>query len=108
MENLVQPKQFLLFAFQQARHGNSGPTGDYLGDFVGCDFLLQQTPLCAITADLGFVLLELLLELRDLPVLVFGNSRQVSSALDLFHFGPGQFKGGAKFLLPAFSPAFIA
>ena len=44
------------------------------------------------------MLLELLLELRDLPVLVFGNLRQVTSALGLFHFGPGQFKGGAKFL----------
>ena len=44
------------------------------------------------------MLLELLLELRDLPVLVFGDSRQVTSALGLFHFGPGQLKGGSKFL----------
>jgi hypothetical protein len=51
-----------------------------------------------ITADLGFVFLELLLELRDFAILVFGYASQVTFALSLLHFGPSQFEGCAEFL----------
>ena len=42
VENLVQAKQFLLFAFEQAGDRNAGPAGDDFGDFVGRDFLLEK------------------------------------------------------------------
>ena len=42
VENLVEAKQFLLLALEQAGDRNAGPARDDFGDFVGGDFLLEQ------------------------------------------------------------------
>ena len=98
MENVVEAKQFLLFAFEQAADRNARPARDDFGDFVGRDLFPKKTRAFPPPAALAFEFFELFFELGNLAVLILRDTPQIALALGAFHFGAGQFQRFANFL----------
>ena len=88
MQPVLHLHQLLDLAFDQAADRDAGPAGDDLGDVLGVDLLLQQSPvLCR-----RFLLLrlaQLLLELHQRAVLQLGGAVQVVGAAGLLDLDLG-------------------
>ena len=78
-QTLFHRNQFLDFALEHFRHGNSGPFGDNSGDVLLVHFLFEHAMPFAV--HLGGELVELLLCLAQQTVTDLGDALQVAFAL---------------------------
>ena len=86
MEILLQLKQFFHFALYQPGHRDTGPLRDHLGDVVFAHLFAQQAFVGTVfLGELGFLGLQLFLQVREGAVFEFGSFVQVVIAFGLFH-----------------------
>ena len=91
MQLVFDLEQLVALALHQLGDRDAGGTGHHLGNLLGADFGTQQLrPVPARRAFFrrtGFSLLELGLELGQLPVLNLGDLVELALALQVSHLG---------------------
>ena len=83
VEDVGEPQELLALRFEEPGHGDARPVGHDLRHLLGVDLLLDESPGAVPCRETLFLLLEPLLEARELAVLELGGAVEIVFPLGL-------------------------